>query len=293
MPEKEIQWFPGHMQKTRYLIAENLRDVDLVLELRDARIPESSRNPEIYRLTEGKPLLTLLNKASLADPEVSRSWLAFYKKQGRNVLLTDCTTGEGVSSIRSAARSILREKLAHWEERGLKGKHIRLMILGIPNVGKSSLLNRLAGQKLAKTENRPGVTRDKQWVTAGDMELLDMPGVLWPKFGSRRIAEHLAFTGTIRKEILDEEELAAKLALRLRELYPQKLAERYKLDAAFLSEAETGYRIVEEIARRRGFLVSGGEPDTARAALTLLDEFRCARIGRISLERPEDADARI
>ncbi len=293
MPEKEIQWFPGHMQKTRYLIAENLRDVDLVLELRDARIPESSRNPEIYRLTEGKPLLTLLNKASLADPEVSRRWLAFYKKEGRNVLLTDCSTGEGVSSIRSAARAILREKLARWEERGLKGKHIRLMILGIPNVGKSSLLNRLAGQRLAKTENRPGVTRDKQWVTAGDMELLDMPGVLWPKFGSRRIAEHLAFTGTIRKEILDEEELAAKLALCLRELAPEKLAERYKLDAAFLSEAETGFRIVEEIARRRGFLISGGEPDTARAAFTLLDEFRCARIGRISLETPEDADARI
>ena len=293
MPEKEIQWFPGHMQKTRYLIAENLRDVDLVLELRDARIPESSRNPEIYRLTEGKPLLTLLNKSSLADPEISRKWLAFYRETGKNVLLTDCSTGEGVSSIRAAARSVLKEKLARWEARGMKNKHIRLMILGIPNVGKSSLLNRLAGQKLAKAENRPGVTRDKQWVTAGDMELLDMPGVLWPKFGSRRIAENLAFTGTIRKEILDEEDLAAKLALRLRDVAPQKLTERYKLDPSLLAAAENGYQIVEEIARRRGFLVSGGGADTERASLTLLDEFRSARIGRITLERPEDADARI
>ena len=287
MPSQVIQWFPGHMAKTRRLIKENLKYTDIVIELLDARIPESSRNPEIRAIVGDKPMLTLLNKSSLADPAVTAKW----KKHFGTALDVDCVTGAGIKDISSAAREILKDKIERYEIRGMAGKPLRAMIVGIPNVGKSSLVNRLSKSKKAKVEDRPGVTLNKQWITTDlGFDLLDMPGVLWPKFEDRVTGENLALTGAIKDVILDTEELGWILCERLGALYPKQFCERYKLTEDAITDKK-GYEILEAIGRRRGFLISGGEIDTERAALMLLDEFRGCKIGRISLERPEAYNA--
>lgn len=286
MPSREIQWFPGHMAKTRRLISENLKNVDIVIELLDARIPRSSKNPEIAALVTNKPTLTLLTKSSLADAETTKLWVEDYRKNNAKALPIDCITGENISKIGNTIREILSDKLKKYEEKGMSGKKLRAMIVGIPNVGKSSLVNKLSGQKKAKVENRPGVTLDKQWVTTNQgFELLDMPGVLWPKFDDRLTGENLAATGAIKDAILDTEEIGMILAKRLFDLYPALFCERYKLNADDIAELDA-YDLLCAVGKKRGFLMSGGEINTERCALMLLEEFRSAKIGRISLERP-------
>ena len=281
-----IQWFPGHMAKTRRLIAECLSQVDIVLELLDARIPKSSKNPEILKLTAGKPKLTLLNKASLADPAVNDAWISYYAKTENEALLIDCVTGDGIAKIGEAVRRILADKIARNEAKGMAGRRLSAMIVGIPNVGKSSLINRLAGGKRAKVENRPGVTTSKQWVTTSiGLSLLDTPGVLWPKFDEKSVGENLALTGAIRDGILDVETLAMTLCEKLTALCPALFLSRYKLSEEEV-EGRDGYDLLEMVGRKRGFLVSGGEVNMRRTAEMLLDEFRSSTIGRISLERP-------
>ena len=289
MQADSIQWFPGHMAKTRRMMAECLPSVDIVLELLDARIPYSSSNPEIRKLTEGKPLLKLLNKASLADPAALRAWQEHLAARGITCLAVDCISGEGIRSVPDTVRRVLSEKVERYTERGMAGRHLRAMIVGIPNVGKSSLINRLAGSKKAKVENRPGVTVSKQWVPAFDgLDLLDMPGVLWPKFESYATGLALAVTGAIKDNILDLEEIACRLVEILNERYPDKLVERYRVteDELLLPS----YDLFEAIGRHRGFLISGGEINTERTAKTLLDEFRRGILGRISLEWPKGGD---
>ncbi len=283
MPSQNIQWFPGHMAKTRRLITENLSGVDAVIELLDARIPRSSKNPEIDCLIGQKPRLTLLTKSSLADPAATAKWI---DALGGDALAVDTVTGEGIKSIAPTLKKILSDKLRRYAERGMEGRALRAMIVGIPNVGKSSLVNRLGGGKKARVEDRPGVTLTKQWVTTSvGIELLDMPGVLWPKFDDRETGERLAYTGAIRDAILDTEELAAALCRDLFREHRALFCARYKLDADALADASP-YDLLCAVARKRGFLVSGGELDTARAADILLDEFREAKIGRITLEMP-------
>ena len=285
MPSEIIQWFPGHMAKTRRLISENLKNVDLVLEILDARIPYSSRNPEITRLTNGKPTLLLLNKASLADATQNRVWQRHYTNETTACILTDCITGEGMKSLSPAIRTLMAEKLERFEAKGTN-RRLRAMVLGIPNVGKSSIINKVCGNKKAKVENRPGVTRDKQWVTTGiGVDLLDMPGILWPKFEERRVGENLALTGAIKDDILDLETLAVILCGRLRRLYPEMLIARYKLDG--IPDEMSDLDLFLAIGKKRGFLVSGGEINTERTANMLLDEFRGTKIGKITLDRVE------
>lgn len=292
MPSQNIQWFPGHMAKTRRLISENLKQVDIVFELVDARIPASSKNPEISTLTNGRPVLTLLNKASIADKAATKEWINEYKSKGKIALAIDCITGEGFQRINPMCREILHDKLKRYEDKGMTGRKIRAMIVGIPNVGKSSLVNRLSGSKKAKVEDRPGVTLSKQWVpTSIGIELLDMPGILWPKFDNNETGENLAFTGAIKDSILDTETLAGKLCEKLYKIVPDQFCARYKLERDSLLECETSYSFLEKIARKRGFLISGGELDTERAALIVLDEFRSAKIGKITLEFPEKVNA--
>ena len=288
MPSDRIQWFPGHMAKTRRMIAENLKQVDLTIELLDARIPRASRNPEIARLTDTKPRLTLLSKASLADPAATAAWRTYLEERGEHPLFYDCTTGEGIAEIAPAAKRLCAEKLARYQEKGMGGRKLRAMIVGIPNVGKSTLVNRLAENKKAKVENRPGVTLDKQWVTTTiGLDLLDMPGVLWPKFEDPVTGENLALTGAIRDEIMDIEGLSAILVRRLRAAYPELLCARYKLGDPSVLDGPEDWEILEMIGKKRGFLVSGGEISYERTANMLLDEFRAGKIGRITLERPE------
>lgn len=287
MPSQTIQWFPGHMAKTRRLISENLKLVDIVLELRDARIPISSKNPEILSLTAGKPVLTLFNKSSLADPSATAKFMELCRAEGGNALAIDCVTGDGLKNIAPAVRRILQDIVQKYESKGMHGRALKAMIVGIPNVGKSSLVNRLNGSKKAKVENRPGVTLNKQWVTtAYGIDLLDMPGVLWPKFDDTVIGENLAATGAIKDAILDTESLAGILCSRLVRIAPELFCARYKLgDATPLLELKP-YELLELVGRKRGFLISGGEVDTERAASILLEEFRSGKIGRITLDVP-------
>lgn len=274
------------MAKTRRLIGENLKQVDIVIELLDARIPLSSKNPEITKLCSGKPILTLLNKSSLADPVATSEWIKAYRDAGKSALAIDCIKGDGINKIEPEVRRILADKLARLKEKGMAGRRIRAMIVGIPNCGKSSFVNKLCGTKKAKVEDRPGVTRDKQWVaTSVGIDLLDTPGVLWPKFEDQLIGENLAFTGAIRDAILDTETLASKLCRRLCDTYPELFCQRYKLPPE-VTELSEDYEILMALGRKRGFLISGGEIDTERAADCVLDEFRGAKIGRITLERP-------
>ena len=285
MPSENIQWFPGHMAKTRRMITENLKNVDIVIELLDARIPKSSRNPEIASLTAAKPTILLLNKASLADPEMTKKWCEYYTKEQTYCITTDCVSGIGINKISATVSRILEEKIKRYEEKGMSGRRLKAMIVGIPNVGKSSLINKLCGSKKAKVENRPGVTLNKQWVsTSIGLDLMDMPGVLWPKFDDKTTGENLALTGAIKDKILDIETLAVILCNRLRRLYPDLLSQRYKLGAPSDYEELTDYELFELIGRKRGFLISGGEINTERTATVLLDEFRSAKIGNITLD---------
>ena len=286
-----INWFPGHMAKTRRIMKENLKNVDIVIELLDSRIPKSSKNPEIAQLVEHKPLLTLLNKSSLADPTATKKWIEYYRANGGYAIAVDCVKNDNIQAIGKAVRDILSEKIQRYEDKGMSGRRIRAMIVGIPNVGKSSLVNRLSKSKKAKVEDRPGVTLNKQWVTTDlGFDLLDMPGVLWPKFEDRITGENLALTGAIKDRILDTEELGMILCSRLFENAKDLFCTRYKLDASKL-EGLQGWEILEVVGRKRGFLISGGEIDTERCALMLLDEFRGCKIGRITLELPEDTNA--
>ena len=291
MPSETIQWFPGHMAKTRRMISENLKHVDVILEILDARIPYSSRNPEITRLTSGKPTLLLLNKASLSDAQQNKIWQQYYTNENTVCLVIDCVNGEGMNRIAPAIRSLLAEKIQRYEAKGMTGKHLRAMVLGVPNVGKSSLINKICGNKKTKVENRPGVTRDKQWVsTAIGVDLLDMPGILWPKFEEKRVGENLALTGAIKDDILDTETLAVILCGRLRRLYPEMLKARYKLEA--IPEDMSDYDLFLAIGRKRGFLVSGGEVSEERTAAMLLEEFRSSKIGKMTLDRVEKPERR-
>lgn len=287
MNKSPIQWFPGHMAKTRRLMKESLPSVDILINVLDSRIPISSKNPEIDSLAESKPILTLLSKSSLADPSATAKWKSYYKEIGQECLFIDSITGQGINDIMPMVRNILKEKVAKYEEKGMTGRNIKAMIVGIPNSGKSSLINKLAGSKKVKVEDRPGVTLTKQWVpTSIGLDLMDMPGVLWPKFDDARIGENLALTGAIRDAILDTETLSVALCARLRELYPELLKTRYKLTDADIGEDVQDYEIFEAIGRKRGFLISGGDINYERTAAMLLDEFRASKIGKITLELP-------
>lgn len=286
---KQIQWFPGHMAKTRRLITANLKLVDAVVEIVDARTPFSSRNPEMDRLTAGKPRLVLLNKSDLADDRAAQMWINYFRNSGAEALAVDCKSGKGLKNVLPTVRTkVLAELMEKRERSGMSGAPVRLMIVGIPNVGKSSLINKLAGGKRAKVEDRPGVTRTKQWVKLdGNVELLDMPGVLWPKFEDQEAAIRLAFTGAISDDILDIETLAMKLLKYLAEEYPQSLRERYKIE---FDGSESGIELLERVGRKRGMMISGGEINTERAAITVIDEFRSGKLGRITLEMPQNKE---
>ena len=286
MPTEIIQWFPGHMAKTRRLMAENIKLVDAVIEIIDARIPYSSHNPEIMKLVENKPVITLLNKASLADPEKTQAFVKKYTQNNRICIATDCVTGEGINKIAPAIRELLAEKLKRYEEKGMAGRKLKAMVVGIPNVGKSSLINRISGNKKAKVENRPGVTLNKQWVTTSiGIDLLDMPGVLWPKFDDRTVAENLAITGAIKDTILEIEAIALAFVNRMREMYPALLSERYKLGDLSQYEDYDDYDMFLTIGKKRGFLISGGEINEERTSNMLLEEFRNGKVGRITIEK--------
>ncbi len=283
-----IQWFPGHMAKTKRLIKECLSSVDIVLELVDARIPKSSKNPDIDTLSGDKPKLTIMTKSSLANPAVTKKWLEYYKSQGKRVVAVDSALGQGLDSLSAEVKDILKEKLQRYSDKGMSGRRIKAMIVGIPNVGKSSLINRLAGAKKTKVENRPGVTLNKQWVpTAIGLDLLDTPGVLWPKFEDEAVGFNLAATGAIKDAILDTEEIAMLLSYKLLRLAHEEFCTRYKLDKEEAMELDS-YDLFRLIGKKRGFLISGGDVNHARCAEMLLEEFRSAKIGRISLEMPEE-----
>ncbi len=280
-----IQWFPGHMTKTRRLMQKNITLVDAVVEITDARIPMSSRNPEMDKLVGQKPRLILLNKCDAADDRITQQWLDYYKKKGILALATDCRSGKGVNKFLPMLKELLKEQIEKWQAKGMVGRPIRIMIVGIPNVGKSSFINKMAKSKRAKVEDRPGVTRGKQWVSLGkELELLDMPGVLWPKFEDKLVGERLAFTGAVKDDIMDLEHLASRLLQYLNETCPQLIFGRYGVEA---NTEEEGFDILTNIGRKRGFLISGGEINTERAAIIVLDEFRSGKIGRITLEKPQ------
>ncbi|MCL2425668.1 MAG: ribosome biogenesis GTPase YlqF [Oscillospiraceae bacterium] len=281
--EMTIQWFPGHMTKARRMMLENIKLIDAVCEVIDARIPISSRNPDLDEMTAGKPRLIVLNRTDQADSELTKKWATHFREIGAECLETDSQSGKGVGAFPAAVRKLLSDKLEQYAQKGQKGRQLRLMVVGIPNVGKSSFINRVAKRKVAQTSDRPGVTKGKQWINIGNgIELLDTPGVLWPKFEDQTVAENLAFTGAIRDQIMDVETLGANLMLRLQEEYPQRIIERYKIqpDAGL-----NGFDLLTLAAKRRGFLVSGGEYDLERMAIILLDEFRGGKLGRITLER--------
>jgi len=281
------------MAKTRRMIGEQLKNVDAVCEILDARIPMSSRNPDVDGLTAGKPRLVVLNRADLADRELTKAWAAHFREKGWAVLETDSKSGAGTARFSAGVRSLLADKLRSYAEKGQTGRVVRVMVLGIPNVGKSTFINKVAGRKTAKAEDRPGVTRSKQWVPVDKgLELLDTPGILWPKLDDQAAALRLAFTGAVKDEILDTETLSCHLMAYLEERYPEALKTVYKLPVLPEREAEEndvayGYRLLEAAGRKRGFLVSGGEVDTERMAKILLDEFRSGRLGRFTLEAPD------
>lgn len=278
-----IQWFPGHMAKTRRMIQSSLPLVDGVAEIIDARIPLSSRNPEMDRLVKNKPRMLILNKSDMADSNATAAWMNYYRSKGFTVIKSDCKSGAGVKGFLPAVKNeLLAELIKRREAKGIGGTPLRLMIVGIPNVGKSSFINRMAKSKKAKVEDRPGVTRTKQWVKLGEnVEMLDMPGVLWPKFDDQNAARRLAFTGAVKDDILDAEALAALLLEYLYEKYPDAVKERYKIE-----KVGDGFALLEEAGRKRGMLVAGGGVNTERAAITVLDEFRSGKLGRITLELP-------
>ena len=285
MQLEHLSWFPGHMTKTRRMIRAEINHMDAVCEVVDARIPRSSRNPDINELTSGKPRLLLLNRVDQADPAVTRKWSEYFRKQGYAVLEINAKDGTGINQFPTAVRTLLAEKIQRYEEKGQTGRIIRVMVLGIPNVGKSTFINKVAKRKAAKTEDRPGVTRSKQWVPVDKtLELLDTPGILWPKFDDPQVGIRLAYTGAVKDEILDMEELACSLLEYLSSHYPQAITQRYGVEP---QPEESGYMILQRLGKKRGFLISGGEVNTERMAQVFLDEFRSGRMGRFSLEEPE------
>ena len=281
-----IQWFPGHMTKAQRMIEDNIKLVDAVCEIIDARIPSASRNPDIDKLAAGKPRLVILNRVDLADPAITKRWRAYFEKSGVSVIETDAKSGKGINGFVPAVRKLLAEKISEYEAKGQVGRPLRVMILGIPNVGKSTFINKVAGRKAAIAGDKPGVTRGRQWINIDkSLDLLDTPGILWPKFDSQEIGELLAVTNAIKADVIDKETLAANFMLRLRNIYPQAITERYKFEP---DPEANGFELLEEAAKKRGFLVSRGEYDIERMANTVLTEYHDGKLGRLTLELPHD-----
>ena len=287
MQVDNLSWFPGHMTKTRRMITAEIKNMDAVCEILDARIPLSSRNPDVDELTAGKPRLVVLNRVDQADPGETRRWAAYFRGKGYAVLEANSKGGAGTAQFAAAVRELLRDKLAAWADRGQVGRTVRIMVLGIPNVGKSTFINKVAHRKTARAEDRPGVTRSKQWVPVDStLELLDTPGILWPRFDDPEVGKRLAFTGAIKDDVVDMEELACCLMDYLSRRYAPVLAERYKIE---VEPEDSGYDLLEKAGRKRGFLMRGAQVDTQRMARVLLDEFRGGKLGRFTLETVEDA----
>ncbi|MDR3989490.1 MAG: ribosome biogenesis GTPase YlqF [Oscillospiraceae bacterium] len=287
MQVDNLSWFPGHMTKTRRMITAEIKNMDAVCEILDARIPLSSRNPDVDELTAGKPRLVVLNRVDQADPGETRRWAAYFRGKGYAVLEANAKGGAGTAQFAAAVRELLRDKLAAWAQRGQVGRTVRIMVLGIPNVGKSTFINKVAHRKTARAEDRPGVTRSKQWVPVDStLELLDTPGILWPRFDDPEVGKRLAFTGAIKDDVVDMEELACYLMDYLSRRYALVLAERYKIE---VEPEDSGYDLLEKAGRKRGFLMRGAQVDTQRMARVLLDEFRGGKLGRFTLETVEDA----
>ncbi|MDD6988120.1 ribosome biogenesis GTPase YlqF [Ruminococcus sp.] len=283
---QNIQWFPGHMTKTKRQIQSSLKLVDAVAEIIDARIPISSRNPDLAKLIQNKPRIILLNKCDMANQTATKMWIDHFEKQGITAIAVDCKSGRGLNKFAPAVNKVMSERINRLKAKGMVNPMMRIMIVGIPNVGKSSFINKIAKQNRAKVEDRPGVTRGNQWFTiAKNLEMLDTPGVLWPKFNDKIVGEHLAFTGAVKDQILDIELLAVRLLDFLKELKPADFISRFKLEETDLDIIDS-YELLKVIARKRGMLVSGGEVNTERASIMLLDEFRCAKLGRITVEMP-------
>ncbi len=281
-----IQWYPGHMTKTRRMIEEDVKLVDAVCEILDARIPIASRNPDIDAICGNKPRMIALNRIDMADPALTKKWAEHFRAKGYAVLQTDCKTKKGISGFVPAVRTLLAEKLARYAEKGQVGRPLKLMVVGIPNVGKSTFINQIAGRKGAKAENRPGVTRGKQWITVDQgLLLLDTPGILWPKFEDPEVGMRLAYTGAVKEDVIDTETLACHFIALLAKYYPQTLSERYKLEAP---EGADGYELLQLAGKKRGYLVSGGEVNTERMAKALMDDYRSGKLGKLTLESPED-----
>ena len=285
--KQTVQWFPGHMAKTRRLIKESLPLVDAVTELLDARIPYSSRNPELDELTQKKPRIVLLNKCDMADDSITKQWVDYFKSEGQYAIPVDCRSGKGLNQYHTLVREVLKDTIKKNEDRGMPGKALRMMVVGIPNTGKSSFINRMAGKNRAKVADKPGVTRHNQWFAiGGGIELLDTPGVLWPKFDDPVVGDRLAFIGSVKDEVLDSETMAVRLIEVLRDGYEDKLTSRFKLKNIDDIHGVMPWEILEEIARERGMLIRGGEVNTERASVMLLDEYRGGKMGKISFERP-------
>ena len=281
-----LSWFPGHMTKTKRMIVAEIKNMDAVCEIVDARIPLSSRNPDVDEMTAGKPRLMVLNRVDQADPVQTKRWAAYFREKGYAVLEANAKGGTGTQQFAAAVRELLKDKLSAWAEKGQIGRTVRVMVLGIPNVGKSTFINKVAKRKTAKAEDRPGVTRTKQWVPVDNtLELLDTPGILWPKFDDTKVGMHLAFTGAIKDDVMDLEELASCLMEYLGQHYTDIVTERYKIT---IEEEDSGYDLLTKAGRKRGFLMRGAEVDTERMARILLDEFRGGKLGRFTLETPED-----
>lgn len=282
-----IQWFPGHMTKTKRQIQSSLKLVDAVAEIIDARIPASSRNPDLAKLVQNKPRVILLNKCDMANQTATKMWIDYFKKQNLVAIPVDCKSGRGLDKFAPAVNTVMSHKIARLKENGMVNPTIRIMIVGIPNVGKSSFINKMVKKNRAKVEDRPGVTRGNQWYTiAKNLEMLDTPGVLWPKFDDKTVGEHLAFTGAVKDQILDIELLAVRLLDFIKELKPADFITRFKLENEDIENIDS-YELLKMIGKKRGMLVSGGEIDTERAAIMLLDEFRSAKLGRITVEMPQ------
>ena len=287
MQIEALSWFPGHMTKTKRMIADEIGHMDAVCEILDARIPLSSRNPDVDEMVGNKPRMVVLNRVDQADPAETKRWAAYFRDKGYAVLESDAKSGMGTAQFAAAVRTLLRDKLAAYEAKGQVGRTLRVMVLGIPNVGKATFINKVAGRKAAKAEDRPGVTRTKQWIPVDrQLELLDTPGILWPKFEDKQVGIRLAFTGAIKDDVMDIEELACCLMEYLGRRYPEVLRERYRVAP---EEGAMGYDLLTEAGRRRGFLMRGGEIDTERMSRILLDEFRGGKLGRFTLETVEES----
>ncbi len=291
---KSIQWFPGHMTKTKRKIESQLKLIDAVAILLDARIPYSSCNPDLRSVVNNKPRFVVLNKCDMADSAETQKWIRKFKEKNISAIALDCKSGKGLNAFIPTVKNVLADKIQSWNSKGMTGRTIKVMVVGIPNVGKSSFINRMSKQSRAKVEDRPGVTRGNQWFTVGKgFDLLDTPGVLWPKFDDKLVGEKLAFIGSVKDDVLDTEHLAGRLLEYLRDNYPEPLCARYKMTMQEISDIQ-GYEILELVGRKRGMLISGGEINTERAAATVLDEFRNATLGKITLDKADECtDVRI